>query len=182
MAFIANKPVRFDQDYRVGEVIPQEVIEPKMVRKLIEMGKIIEIDLPAKNESDIPASGEPGEMLTGHLDADTLMDWKNGELEKLAAQPPSPELARWQRLAERIMPQIEGLALQDPEGYEEMKLWVKQKARRWRESVDEGNSPRMTRWREEIARLPGFAEEWDSSQYLRECVFGWFIHAFYLRP
>ena len=81
MAFIANKPVRFDQDYRVGEVIPQEVIEPKMVRKLIEMGKIIEIDLPAKNESDIPASGEPGEMLTGHLDADTLMDWKNGELE-----------------------------------------------------------------------------------------------------
>ena len=33
-----------------------------------------------------------------------------------------------------------------------------------------------------MARLPGFAEEWDSSLYLRECVFGWFIHAFSLRP
>ena len=77
---------------------------------------------------------------------------------------------------------VEKLAAQDPEGYEEMKLWVKQKARRWRESVDEGNSPLMARWREEIRCLPGFAEEWDSSQYLRECVFGWFIHAFYLRP
>ena len=101
MAFIANKPVRFDQDYRVGEVIPQEVIEPKMVRKLIEMGKIIEIDLPAKNESDIPASGEPGEMLTGHLDADILMDWKNGELEKLAADL-GVDISKAKSKAERV--------------------------------------------------------------------------------
>ena len=63
-----------------------------------------------------------------------------------------------------------------------MKLWLKQKARRWRESVDEGNPPLMARWREEISQLPGFVEEWGSSQYLRDCVFGWFIHAFYLRP
>ena len=63
-----------------------------------------------------------------------------------------------------------------------MKLWLKQKARRWRESVDKENIPEMVRWREEIAQLPGFAEEWNSSLYLRECVFGWFIHAFYLRP
>jgi len=82
-------------------VIPQEVIEPKMVRKLIEMGKIIEIDLPAKNESDIPASGEPGEMLTGHLDADTLMDWKNGELEKLAADL-GVDISKAKSKAERV--------------------------------------------------------------------------------
>ena len=53
--------------------------------------------------------------------AEKIEQYALPELEKLAAQPPSPELARWQRLAERIMPQIEGLALQDPEGYEEMK-------------------------------------------------------------
>ena len=101
MAFIANKPVRFDRDYRVGEVIPQEVIEPKMVRKLIEIGKIVEIDLPAKNEPDMPTSGEPGEMLTGHLDTDTLMDWKNAELEKLAADL-GVDISKAKSKAERV--------------------------------------------------------------------------------
>lgn len=101
MAFIANKPVRFDRDYRVGEVIPQEVIDPKMVRKLIEIGKIVEIDLPAKNEPDMPTSGEPGEMLTGHLDTDTLMDWKNAELEKLAADL-GVDISKAKSKAERV--------------------------------------------------------------------------------
>lgn len=40
----------------------------------------------------------------------------------------------------------------------------------------------MARWREEIACLPGFTEEWDSSPILREWVFNWFTHAFYLHP
>ena len=101
MAFIANKPVRFDRDYRVGEVIPQEVIDPKMVRKLIEIGKIVEIDLPAKNEPDMPTSGEPGEMLTGHLDTDTLMDWKNAELEKLATDL-GVDISKAKSKAERV--------------------------------------------------------------------------------
>ncbi len=114
--------------------------------------------------------------------AEKIEQYALPELKKLAAQTPSPELARWQHLAEQIMPQIEALERENPEGHEEMKRWVKQKARRWRESVDEENIPEMVRWREEIARLPGFSEEWDSSLYLRECVFGWFIHAFYLRP
>ena len=114
--------------------------------------------------------------------AEKIEQYALPELKKLAAQTPSPELARWQHLAEQIMPQIEALERENPEGHEEMKRWVKQKARRWRESVDEENIPEMVRWREEIVRLPGFSEEWDSSLYLRECVFGWFIHAFYLRP
>ena len=65
---------------------------------------------------------------------------------------------------------------------EELKAWHKQKARRWKESVDTNNHPIMARWREEIRCLPGFAEEWDSSPILREWVFNWFTHAFYLRP
>lgn len=45
MAYIANRPVRFDRSYKVGEMIPSEVIEPKMVRKLIDMGRIICVDI-----------------------------------------------------------------------------------------------------------------------------------------
>lgn len=47
MAYIANKPVRFDRDYKVGEVIPDAVIAPGMTRKLMEMGRILRVDLPA---------------------------------------------------------------------------------------------------------------------------------------
>jgi len=114
--------------------------------------------------------------------AEKIEQYALPELEKLAAQPPSPELMRWQQLAAQIMPQIEDLALQDPEGYEELKLWIKQKARRWRESVDEGTPPLMARWREEIRQLPGFAEQWDLSPALRDQVFNWFTHALYLHP
>ncbi len=46
MAYIANKPVRFDRNYAVGEVIPDAVIEPTMTRKLVEMGRIISVDIP----------------------------------------------------------------------------------------------------------------------------------------
>lgn len=146
---------------------------------------------PARPQTKFHGPNQPVRYQTGsdtfleealEVLAEKIEQYALPELEKLAAQPPSPELARWQQLAARIMPQIEDLAARDPEGYEEMKLWIKQKARRWRESVDEGNPPVMARWREEISRLPAFAEEWDSSQYLRDCVFGWFIHAFYLRP
>ena len=45
MAYIANKPVRFDRTYAIGEVIPDEAIDPKMTRRLVEMGRIISIDL-----------------------------------------------------------------------------------------------------------------------------------------
>lgn len=46
MAYIANKPVRFDRDYKIGEVIPEDVIAPGMTRKLMEMGRILRVDLP----------------------------------------------------------------------------------------------------------------------------------------
>lgn len=70
MAYIANRPVRFDRNYAVGEVIPDEVIEPKMTRKLVEMGRIISVDIPASgntaentpvSEPDGAGSGAEGE-------------------------------------------------------------------------------------------------------------------------
>ena len=51
MAYIANKPVRFDRDYKVGEVIPDDVIAPSMTRKLVEMGRILCVDLPPSGGS-----------------------------------------------------------------------------------------------------------------------------------
>lgn len=46
MSYIANRPVRFDRDYKVGEVIPDTVIAPGMARKLVDMGRILCVDLP----------------------------------------------------------------------------------------------------------------------------------------
>lgn len=43
MAYIANKPVRFDKDYSIGEIIPDEVIDPEMKKRLISWGKILYI-------------------------------------------------------------------------------------------------------------------------------------------
>lgn len=91
-------------------------------------------------------------------------------------------LVRWRLLAERILPQIAALELRSPEAFAELKAWHKQKARRWKESVDINNHPIMSCWREEISQLPGFAEEWDSSPTLREWVFNWFTHAMLIHP
>ena len=46
--YVAAKLVRFDRSYDVGEVIPNEVISPKTVKRLIGMGKISVV--PAINE------------------------------------------------------------------------------------------------------------------------------------
>ncbi|NBI65513.1 hypothetical protein D1646_01565 [Pseudoflavonifractor sp. 60] len=91
-------------------------------------------------------------------------------------------LQRWRLLAEHILPQLEEMELRDPETLAEVKDWQKRTARRWRGGIDENVPPVMTGWREEIASMPGFAEEWDISPILREWVFNWFTHAFYLRP
>lgn len=114
--------------------------------------------------------------------ADKLRRYALPALERPLTPREERTLERWHLLAERILPQIEVLSVQDPEGLEELKLWQKQTARRWKADIDENVPPVMARWREEISRLPGFAEEWDSSPILREWVFNWFTHAFYLHP
>lgn len=45
-AYIASRPVRFDKDYAIGEIIPESVIDPRMTSKLEGMGKITKIELP----------------------------------------------------------------------------------------------------------------------------------------
>ena len=104
MAYIASAPVRFDRDYKIGEIIPPEAIDSKRVNNLIRMGKIISADIPKPKQetdgTDGPKSGpddspedegsqadgaEPTEILPGSFDVEQLATWKNSELEKLAA-------------------------------------------------------------------------------------------------
>ena len=65
MAYIANRAVRFDRDYAIGEIIPDSVIDPKMTTKLISMGRIIRIpDEPQKapaESAESPCGGVTGE-------------------------------------------------------------------------------------------------------------------------
>ena len=72
MAYIANRPVRFDRNYAIGERIPDSVIDPKMTTKLISMGRIIRIhdqdqeqNTPADGAGE-PQSGENGAGGTKH--------------------------------------------------------------------------------------------------------------------
>ena len=134
--------------------------------------------------------GDDCYQLGTQVDLDSASESLAYEIQRCALPafeaPISPEetqrLQRWHDLAECILPQLEDLAAQDPEGYEEMKLWTKKKnLRRW-EGLGEGVPARMVRWWEEISQLPSFAEEWDKSINTQGLVFHWFANAFYLRP
>lgn len=61
-AFIANKAVRFDRNYKVGEIIPEEVVAPGMRRKLAEMGRISPIDVPDSAETATASADDAGEV------------------------------------------------------------------------------------------------------------------------
>lgn len=63
MAYIANRPVRFDRDYKIGEVIPDAVIAPGMARRLAEMGRIVRVDIP----QDSAGSAADGVGSTGNV-------------------------------------------------------------------------------------------------------------------
>lgn len=49
MAYIANKPIRFDRDYKVGEIIPDGIIDPAAEKRLILWGKITKTDISSEN-------------------------------------------------------------------------------------------------------------------------------------
>lgn len=52
--YFALKPVKFDKDYSRGEEIPEEVIAPNMVEKLIRCGviqKVEETDEPPEEKT-----------------------------------------------------------------------------------------------------------------------------------
>ena len=40
LKYIATRPVRFGRDYMVGEEIPASVIDPRAVKRLVELGRI----------------------------------------------------------------------------------------------------------------------------------------------
>lgn len=44
MAYIALKAIRFDRFYAVGEIIPEDVVDPAMAKKHIMWGSIAEVD------------------------------------------------------------------------------------------------------------------------------------------
>ncbi len=76
MAYIANKPVRFDRDYKIGEVIPEDVIAPGMTRKLMEMGRILRVDLPRSGvpeENRRPPQNGPQEGAENGPDSDSVI-------------------------------------------------------------------------------------------------------------
>lgn len=62
MAYIAGKPVRFDRNYSVGERIPDSVIDPRAVPRLINMGRIIRTaDDEVVEEKAVPVKEEKPE-------------------------------------------------------------------------------------------------------------------------
>ncbi len=81
MAYIANRPVRFDRDYKVGEVIPDTVIAPSMTRKLVEMSRILHVDLPQGSPQDGAYSAQGGDS-----GADSINTQPNGESPQSGAE------------------------------------------------------------------------------------------------
>ena len=65
MAYIANRPVRFDRVYGVGEIIPDAVIDPKMARRLADMGRILCVEIPSE------AAAKPQKSTQSEGDTDT---------------------------------------------------------------------------------------------------------------
>mgnify|MGYP003571248488 CR=1 FL=1 len=77
MAYIANRPVRFDRDYRIGEIVPDAVIDPGMTRKLLDMGKIILTDISANIEGE--STDTPSEAVIAPIEGDKLPDGINAQ-------------------------------------------------------------------------------------------------------
>lgn len=92
----------------------------------------------------------------------------------------SSELERWQRLAERILPQLEALEQSDPDCWEALRRWQKSAARK---NAFQAEPPEeMARWYREVQALPGFHGEYGRSPILRSHIFNWFTHAMQVHP
>ena len=67
--FVATKPVRFDRNYVVGEVIPAEVINPRNVKRLIDWGKIQRVTTPlSADEAECGEQAAEITRLTAEID------------------------------------------------------------------------------------------------------------------
>lgn len=103
MAYIANKPVRFDRDYAIGEIIPDRVVDKSMSLKLVGMGRIIHIADPAPEETPAGSAYDRQEAVkeeTGakaHADAgspETGKYARSGGIEENAAEKPAEDAGK----------------------------------------------------------------------------------------
>lgn len=85
MAYIAARPVHFDREYKIGEIIPPEAIDPAMSRKLIEMGKIIEVSLPEPKKLGPAPTGEESPETTPDA-AESAKDTSTSEADEPRAE------------------------------------------------------------------------------------------------
>lgn len=118
MAYIANRPVRFDRSYAIGERIPDGVIDPKMTTKLIGMGRIIRIpDTETAQEAAPDGAGltQDGDNSEGgtntHADTENAAEGKSDGADGTSESDAEPE-EREYRCAEcgRTFTSANGLA------------------------------------------------------------------------
>ena len=62
--YIAAKPVRFDRDYDTDEEIPASVIEFKVLKRLVKMGKISVVTAPGEEPPNDLLSKDPEQNIT----------------------------------------------------------------------------------------------------------------------
>lgn len=82
MSYLARKTVKFDRLYSVGEVISNDVIDPKRLQRLLDMGKIS--PLSATVHSDSNTELEQVEQLAKALELEVENHKKTSE--KLAKE------------------------------------------------------------------------------------------------
>ena len=106
MAYIASRPVRFDRDYTIGERIPDSVIDPKMIRKLIGMGRIIHISdasnvrPEAAEASDLGGESADDEFTAG--EQETVPEGESEDTERYLCEECGREFASERALASHL--------------------------------------------------------------------------------
>lgn len=114
MAYIANRPVRFDRNYAIGERIPDGVIDPRMTTKLIGMGRIIRIDdEPEKTGAEGAESrqngGNAGSEGNTHAGTENAPEGKSRGAEGIPDGEEKPEVYKCEECG-RVFSTASGLA------------------------------------------------------------------------
>ena len=96
MAYKALKPCSFaGQKFKIGEIVPDSVLVPGAITRLILAGKIAESAegplLPSAasletEETDSVQAEENKEMIAGHLDAEQLEEMSYNDLKAMAKE------------------------------------------------------------------------------------------------
>lgn len=87
--YIALKPVRFDREYLIGELIPEKVVDPKMEATLIKRGRIAKVEGSANTET--PVIPEPTTTVTPNDGEGGTPDGENGTSDGEGGTPDGTE-------------------------------------------------------------------------------------------